>query len=1612
MMKRKKMSARILTVFTAVAMLISFVLQTTVSFADDTVEGLTVTASDLKINGQPIYSGMQINDGDAVSFSFDWVLPTDYTFTGNPQFIVDFTDKMQNIVLTQGEPIYVLGANGEPTACYTVLPGNQVKVELLQGVRNRRGSMSLDGVLSFDGTNIPENGETQFEFFGESTTVIIPSQIARASVSKSAGALRYDETDGKYYKQFNVVVSAGQRDVTGVTFTDTVPDAFVFGGIDDLHNANFTPDVSGNVLTYDIGTMQANETKTFSYELEVKDNIFGSASYTDDQKTNSVTVNYKQDGETITGNTATARIDVNKPSVNKYGMFDENTNKITWTITVNPGDVNANDFSFTAEDTLGENLSYSGALDLSNLTLADFTENNGSYTLSYETSIVDESVLNNPTGASFKNNVSITTNDGYVTGTEGTAHSGSQSFVSKDAVGLDENGAIQWKISVYIPDESNITNFTVSDSAGYMSTPDIDSVVINGAALTNGTVESDDYSGKVIAFNTSEFGTVRIKTNAYNPRTFSIVFPDEYFENAANLGRYIDISVKTTVDSGSMSDYFSNSADLSFDYDSGSYSDSDDANFRITNKISKSEGSIAADSDFEKSWSVYGDFNFASGLTAGQKLVFLDTLPEGMILAKTAGGENKVSLKIGYTETDWGNGERYADNLEVIESDGEARFVLTVSDTIADLFNTATGEIHFELQYNTVVENINGFVTSGETSKDYLNQISFYLDNQFVSKADKTQTVTYDPTKTLNKTGVFHDQQGLTQAYTEYTVQVNRNALDLSESGVLELTDTLGSRLVLQEDSITVDGLTRTDDRALVDDTHYYVSFDGNHVLTIVVPDEKALTITYKANVIKKHFSENENPDDAAHMYTNSVKLIGGATTYGSTSHAISAADYSSAADYEFDESRASITISGTKSWDNGQFDLKTPEQIKISLTQTKYYPDGSVFGTDVIVENVTLTSVSVGTNTVDWSYTIEDLVTEDYDGYTYSYDVTEVKVNGYTASYQVSGGAFSDNGPTGVDRDITLNIMNTVELIDVTGTKTWVDNDDPDRPTSLELALYKRTVENGQNVDTLIATTTATEAGGWDYTFSDVPEYENGEKINYIVKEYGDTAVLRRYDSESSEYDPENHTAYIRNTLRTDATTSVEGLKTWEDGEYADITRPDGTNLFVLKYADGSPVDPALYTFTYEAVEGTTDQFTYKFDGLPAKNDNGEDIRYYVEENPVDNYTSSKSGNDFTNTLDNDVVSVSGTKSWDKPVNIPYPASIEVTLKADGEIVDSITVTADNNWTYDFGEYPKYKYVDEQGTVVKKEIVYTVEETPVDHFTASQGTSAYDILNTYVAETVDVSGEKTWADDNNAGNYRPDSVKIELLANGTVVNSKIIAADEYGDWRFSFGNLPKTDNNGNDITYTVREADTDRFYTASVSETGENEFEITNTLKSVISVSKVDAATGGELPGATLQVKDAQGNLIEEWVSTETPHLVVGLEDGTYTLTEITAPKGYTVAETIVFIVENGKVTGDKVEMRDAHTEVSISKTDDEGAALSGAEFTVYDTADYSVDSWTSDGSVHTITGLETGKIYIIKETSAPEGYEKADDISFMIDDHGNVSIVTFETAENGDIT
>lgn len=176
--------------------------------------------------------------------------------------------------------------------------------------------------------------------------------------------------------------------------------------------------------------------------------------------------------------------------------------------------------------------------------------------------------------------------------------------------------------------------------------------------------------------------------------------------------------------------------------------------------------------------------------------------------------------------------------------------------------------------------------------------------------------------------------------------------------------------------------------------------------------------------------------------------------------------------------------------------------------------------------------------------------------------------------------------------------------------------------------------------------------------------------------------------------------------------------------------------------------------------------------------------------------------------------------------------------------------------------------------------------------------------------------------------------------------------------------------------------------------------------------ISKTDITGEKEIAGANLVVKDSNGNVVDEWVSTTTPHTIKALAPGKYTLIETAAPTGYVIADEIEFTVKSDG-TPTKVTMKDDTTKYRFIKTDESGNQLKGVKLQLFKGNDV-IDEWITDGSAHEIVGkLIVGETYRLHEKSAPQGFKLADDIEFTVKNTAEIQTITMvDKAELGSVT
>ena len=171
------------------------------------------------------------------------------------------------------------------------------------------------------------------------------------------------------------------------------------------------------------------------------------------------------------------------------------------------------------------------------------------------------------------------------------------------------------------------------------------------------------------------------------------------------------------------------------------------------------------------------------------------------------------------------------------------------------------------------------------------------------------------------------------------------------------------------------------------------------------------------------------------------------------------------------------------------------------------------------------------------------------------------------------------------------------------------------------------------------------------------------------------------------------------------------------------------------------------------------------------------------------------------------------------------------------------------------------------------------------------------------------------------------------------------------------------------------------------------------------VQISKKDLTTNEELPGAELTLTDEKSNEIDRWVSTDAPHHMERLPAGKYTLTEVTAPDGYAIAERVEFeVLPTGEVQ--TFEMFDDTIKVKISKVDiTTNEELPGAELVIKDKDGTEIDRWISTNEPHYVEKMPAGD-YTLTEITAPNGYKVAESIDFTVLPTGEMQTVVMKDA------
>ena len=518
------------------------------------------------------------------------------------------------------------------------------------------------------------------------------------------------------------------------------------------------------------------------------------------------------------------------------------------------------------------------------------------------------------------------------------------------------------------------------------------------------------------------------------------------------------------------------------------------------------------------------------------------------------------------------------------------------------------------------------------------------------------------------------------------------------------------------------------------------------------------------------------------------------------------------------------ISVKADKHWaDNSNQAKKRPTSIILRLKN----------GAE-IVEDKTLT----GTGN-DWTYTFENVPKYNQFGNEVNYSLEELETN--TGDLKFYNKDVAGTYKAGFTVTNTFNVPD--EKVNVAVTKNWDDNSNANgkRPTSIKYVL-----NGGVTPVEQVVTGNRTTDENWSYTFTNIPKYnELGNVINYVVEEQEASTNDFKFYTNKIIGDKDAGFTITNKFVVPEDKIQIQVTKHWEDNSNVNNRRPESIK-FVIKQ-NNSEIKSKVVTGS----RTTDENWSYTFDNLAKFDENGQEIDYVLEEQEVNAddmkfYTGTTSGNRksgfvVTNkfTVPNETIKPRVTIEWEDNSNNKNkrPNDVKVVVKNNnGKIVKEGNVTGnptDNSWTKEFEDVPKY---DGNG----KEIPYTVEVIPnnpndLEFYVPSikgDKDKGFVVTERFTVpgQTIDLNVVKKWNDNSNARNKRPESIKLVVKNGNDIVNEKVITGTG-SEWIYTFKKLPKYNNDGEVINYTVDEQEVNEgdllFYSKEV-----NNNVITNTMR------------------------------------------------------------------------------------------------------------------------------------------------------------------------------------
>lgn len=588
--------------------------------------------------------------------------------------------------------------------------------------------------------------------------------------------------------------------------------------------------------------------------------------------------------------------------------------------------------------------------------------------------------------------------------------------------------------------------------------------------------------------------------------------------------------------------------------------------------------------------------------------------------------------------------------------------------------------------------------------------------------------------------------------------------------------------------------------------------------------------------------------------------------------------------------------------------------------------------------------------------------------------------------------------------------------FVEITGEKIWEsDNDTQLAVEDDQFRFYLYKYEEGwtaqdylQKGEPLASASTKAAAQNdknatftFYYSISDVPtagttlavvEENAGKTIDGITYSNDVKTVALSWNDDKTNVVVDNDKITGDNAFANTSAVSIQVTKAWEDEEGANLTHDPVT---VYLYANGKQQDEVKLS-----EETGETSLTHIWTDLPARDENGNKIVYTVGEKPVDYYTTTITDVTKEDSGVTQSYLITNTFNAEGTVSIDPIITKRVEGRAEGE-----TMTA--------GEFT-FQLADDNGTVLS--------------------TATNDAEGHVLFETI---------------RYTEEDIGIH-----TYTITEVAGSDPHFDYDDSVIQLQ--------VTVARDEANPTQLVTTTEylnPATGENQTEFVNTYYPIILAVQKTSKDGSNdpLPGAIYglwMVSETGGEdvYLGNCVADENGYMYFreGIEIGPrYYFKEEFAPDGHTVDEypSITFVVEkteggfrlaydsdnsraknapapaieDGQISEDlqavvlefkngAVGVQDEVTKLYVSKLDENTREpVTGAVLQIIEKSTGTVAyQWTSGTAAQAIERvLNVDTVYILREVTAPEGYDKAEDTEFSFDAYGNLTVHSGPDAE-----